>query len=155
MAYTDIDTIQHVLEDAFATYPTDITSLTEYAQTEIDSKLAGRFSLPFDDTDKYAGGVPVLIKWIASYLAGYKLWDQRTVLEGSVSETAAARWKAMADLMIDELRSGDRDLVGDNGVLIEPSGSPSAPRFYPSGVREKAASEDNVPYFKRSQAGEW
>lgn len=155
MAYTDIETIRHVLDDAFATYPPNIDSLTEYAQTEIDSKLVGRFPVPFDDTSKYPGGVPVLIKWIASYLAGYKLWDQRTVLEGSVSDTAAARWKAMADLMIDELRSGDRDLVDASGVIIDPSGSPSAPRFYPSGVRDKAPSQDNVPYFTRAQAGEW
>jgi phage gp36-like protein len=154
LSYTDVETIQKVLTDELAEYPVNIDSEVEWAATEIDSKLSGRYELPFDDISKYAT-VPVLIKWIASYLVGYKIWDMKTILEGQTEDTAGARWKAMADLMLDELKAGERFLVDASGALIEAVGGTTAPRFYPSGVRLKAPSSDNIPYFTRAQAGEW
>lgn len=154
MVYVDIGTIEKVLSSGLTDYPSDISMEQEFASAYINSRLASRYELPFDDVTKYLE-VPILIKWIAAYLVGYKIWDMKTILEGQTEDTAGARWKAMADLMLDQLSAGDLLLVDVDGAEIVPVGSTTAPRYYPGGVKLKAPESDNVPYFTRAQAGEW
>lgn len=152
MAYVTIDKIQNVLSVDFAAYANSVDTEIGWAESEIDSLLGGHYSTPFDDTSLYSA-VPPTIEWIAALLTGWKIWDAKTVLEGVEDDTAAGRWKEMAYKAIAELKSGERTLINVDGTTV--SKTTSGPRFYPSGVKEKADSADNLPYFKRAQAGEW
>lgn len=155
MAYAAIADVKNVLRDAHFSYPSDISAQLDYAEAQVNSKLGGRYALPFDDTSLYTS-VPVQIKWITSYLVAYKLWDEVTLIEGQQNDTAAQRWLQHAMEWLDRIASGDERLTYSDGSLVDlPAGASGAPRFYPSGIRDKADSEDNEPYFTRAQAHEW
>ncbi|KKL16337.1 hypothetical protein LCGC14_2496570, partial [marine sediment metagenome] len=96
MAYVALADVKKVLKDSLFPYPADITSEFEFAEAYINGRLAGHYPLPFDDTGIYAS-VPTQIKWIAAHLISYKLWDGVVALEGQTSDTAAIRWKKLAD----------------------------------------------------------
>jgi hypothetical protein len=152
MAYVELDYIQRVLRDDLITYPADLTDYVQFAETEINSHLVARYAIPFDDLTKYSE-VPALIKWIAAYLVGFKLYDEKTAtsnIEGSRGD----KWWAMAQAWLIGLKDGTYDLILEDGTIVE-DGSTTGPRAYPTGPRDKAPSSDNVPYFSRSQAGEW
>lgn len=154
MALVTITECQDVLSTDFVTYPADIDSEEDFAEAIINGHLGGIYELPFDDVSLYAS-VPPLIKWIAAHLVGYKLWDQRVVLEGQADDTAAQRWYNWAMDRLEKLRAGDIVLLDGSNVLITSNGSGSGPRFYPGGVKTKADEEDNTPWFTRAQAGNW
>ncbi len=152
MAYVVLADVKKILKDSLFNYPADIASEFEFAETYINGRLAGHYPLPFDDTGTYAS-VPTQIKWIAAHLVGYKLWDGVVALEGQTSDTAAARWKKLADDWLDRLVALEELLVLADGTVITITNG--SLRFYPSGIRDKAASTDNVPMFKRADAHEW
>lgn len=152
VAYLAVGDVKKVLKDDIFNYPADIASEIEFAETYINGRLAGHYPLPFDDTAIYTT-VPTQIKWIAAHLVAYKLWDQVVPLEGQLSDTAAARWKKLADDWLDRLVALEELLVLEDGTAIDVS-NPSL-RYYPSGVRDKADSDDNVPFFSRADAHEW
>ena len=153
MSYVDLEFVKNVLRDDYLVYPTDMAIYNDFAQTEINSRLAGTFSIPFDDITLYSA-VPPLIKWIAAYLIGYKLYDERTSFE-NIENSRGTEWWNMAQMWLNGLVEGTYLLHLANGTVVENLGSITAPRFYPNGVRDKAPSTDNVPYFTRAQAGEW
>ena len=153
MAYVDLAFVKKVLRDDYLRYPSDLTDYDNFAQTEIHSRLRGKFTIPFDDTNNYAS-VPPLIKWVASYLIGYKLYDERTSFDSSET-SKGQQWWDMAQHWLTGLVEGDYLLHLADGTAVEGSGSTTQPRSYPSGVRDKAPSTDNTPLFKRSQVGEW
>lgn len=152
MAYVALADVKKVLKDSILNYPANIASEIEFARTYVNGRLAGHYSLPFDDTAIYAS-VPTQIKWIAALLTGYKLWDQVVPLEGQVSDTAAIRWKELADQWLARIATAEELLVLADDTVI--SISDSSLRSYPSGIRSKADDDDNVPYFKRADAHEW
>lgn len=152
MAYVALGDIKKVLKDSIYDYPGDISDEIEFATTYINGRLAGHYPLPFDDTSLYAS-VPTQIKWIAAHLVGYKLWDQVVPLEGQTSDTAAGRWKELADNWLDRLVAREELLVLADGTVIDVSDG--SLRFYPSGVKDKADSADAVPMFTRADAHEW
>jgi len=153
MAYVELDYIRRVLRDDLITYPSDMTDYVSFAEAEIDSQLIARFAIPFDDSLKYPGGVPALIKWIAAYIVGFKLYDEMTATSGD-DQNRGDKWWAMAQAWLMGLKDGTYDLILEDGTVVD-DGNPTGPRAYPSGQRDKAPSSDNVPYFTRAQAGEW
>lgn len=153
MAYVDLAGIKKVLKDNLFDYPADISNEIEFAESYINGRLAGHYPLRFDDVTKYPT-VPLQIKWITAHLVGYKLWDSVVPLEGQDDDTAAGRWKKLADDWLSRLAEQDELLVLEDGTVIEIT-SGSALRFYPTGIREKASSEDNVPFFTRADAHKW
>lgn len=153
MPYADITDVQNVLKDKLYSYPSDIDAEIEYSESRINSALAGHYPLRFDDTGNYAS-VPVEIKWITSLLTAWRLWDQVTILEGQIDDTAAQRWHDEAMMWLDSLREGDSRLTLVDGTLVTKP-STQSPRFYPGGVKDKADEEDNVPYSTRDQAHSW
>lgn len=154
MAYCTIADVKNVLKDELFEYGKDVASEIAWAEAEIDSKLGQQFALKFDDTDVYAS-TPVQITWIAAHLTAFRLWDQVVLLEGQSDDTAAGRWRKMAFDSMDALLEGTMTLTLEDGTVISAAGGTTAPRFYPSGTRTKADSADNLPWFKRAQAGEW
>ncbi|KKN23768.1 hypothetical protein LCGC14_0901600 [marine sediment metagenome] len=152
MAYVELADVKKVLKDSLFDYPGSIASEFEFAEAYINGRLAGHYPLPFDDTDIYAS-VPTQIKWIAAHLVGYKLWDGAVALEGQTSDTAAKRWKKLADEWLTRLVKLEELLVLDDGTII--SITNDTLRFYPSGVRDKADNDKNVPMFKRADAHQW
>ena len=152
MAYVELADVKKVLKDSLFNYPADITSEFEFAEAYINGRLAGHYPLPFDDTDIYAS-VPTQVKWIAAHLISYKLWDGVVALEGQTSDTAAKRWKKLADEWLTRLVKLEELLVLEDGTVI--SITNDTLRFYPSGVRDKADSDKNVPMFKRADAHQW
>jgi hypothetical protein len=153
VAYSTIDFVKNVLRDEFLSYPSDISAELGFAQAEINSRLAGTYHLPFDDTAQYAE-VPVLIQWITAYLVGYKLYDSATAtLE--LDNSRGKEWWEMAQRWLSGIVEGDYLLHLADGTVVPGIGSTTGPRSYPSGVREKAPSTDNIPYFTREQAGNW
>ena len=153
MPYVSYDEVKELLKTDLLQYPDNIDNHIEYAEAKIDSKLLGSFGLRFDDTGLYAS-VPVQIKWIAALLCGWRLWDSATVLEGQQDSTAGTRWKREAEDWLKCLVKGDCGLTLDDGTLIGVSHS-MIPRAYPTGIRDKAPDEDNVPYFTRADAHNW
>lgn len=152
MAYAAIADAKKILKEDYFTYPANVDDEEEFASSYIDGRLAGHYPLPFDDTSQYSA-VPTQIKWIAAHLIAYKLWDQVVPLEGQNDDTAAARWKKLADDWLDRLRDREELLVLDDGTVID--FSDSSIRFYPSGTRDKADSDDNTPFSTRAQAHNW
>ena len=152
MAYVVLKDVKKVLKDSILNYPSSIADEIEFARTYVHGRLAGHYPLPFDDTALYTT-VPVQINWISAYLCGYKLWDQVVPLEGQTSDTAAMRWKMLADDWLMRLADLDELLVLADGTVIAISNN--SIRSYPSGVRTKAKNIDNVPFFKRADAHEW
>lgn len=153
MAYVNVDFIRNVLRDDFLKYPADLDPYLNFAQTEINSQLIGIYHIPFDDTGVYSE-VPPLIKWIAAYLVGYKLYDERT----SVSDLDNSRgqmWWEMAQNWLRGIVEGTYLLHLADGTVIDGAGSTTGPRSYPSGIRDKAPSAENLPFFSRDQAGNW
>ena len=149
MAYATIEDLRRVLKDEFFDYPASIDDELERAKSKIDSHLASRYSLPFDNTSLYAT-VPVQIKWIASYLVAYYLWDSVTVLEGQVDDTAAQRWLSMANTWLDRIAEGKDRLTLDDGTLVTDL---SAAAGKPRGLDRTA--EDEPYWFTREQAHNW
>lgn len=152
MPYVELPTIKKVLRDDYLIYPDDIDPYIDFAETEINGRLAGTYPIPFDEVTLYAS-VPPLIQWISAYLVGYKLYDEMTSLE-DIEKSTGDKWWEMAQRWLLGLVEGDYLLHLADGTLVENSAS-TRPRSYPSGVRDKAPSTDNIPYFNRSQAGEW
>ncbi len=152
MVYVVLTDVKKVLKDSILNYPSSIADEIDFARTYIHGRLAGHYPLPFDDTALYAT-LPTQIKWISAHLVGYKLWDLVVALEGQTSDTAAARWKKLADDWLDRIAALEELLVLADGTLIAISNS--SLRSYPSGVRTKADDDQNVPYFKRADAHEW
>ena len=150
--YAALSDVKKVLKDSLFNYPASIADEVEFARTYLHGRMAGRYPLPFDDTSLYTT-VPVQIKWISAHLIGYKLWDLVVALEGQTSDTAAARWKQLADDWLDRIANLEELLVLTDGTVIAISNN--SIRSYPSGVRTKAKDVDNVPYFKRADAHEW
>lgn len=153
MSYTEVEFVQNVLQDDFLKYPANLVPFFEFAEAIINARLAGKYALPFDDTSLYPS-VPVLIKWIASYLVGYKLYDKATATQ-DISSNRGEAWLAMAHDWLTKIAEGDYLLHLEDGTVVESAGSTTGPRAYPSGVRDKAPSADNTPLFTRAQAGEW
>jgi len=153
MAYVELAYIKKVLRDDLLTYPSDITDYLDFAETEINGQLVGQFAIPFDNVALYAE-VPSLIKWIAAYLVGYKIYAERTGTM-NIEDTNGHRWWIMAQTWLQGIVDGKYDLILSDGTVVEETGSTSAPRSYPTGAKDKAPSADNVPYFTRAQAGEW
>lgn len=153
MAYVTIKEVTEILDNDLIQYPDDIDNQIEYAETKIDSRLMGAFDLKFDDVALYAS-VPVQIKWIAALLVGFRIWDAKTPLEGQQDSTAGTRWKREAEDWLKCLLKGDCGLTLDDGTLIGVSAS-MIPRAYPEGIRDKAPSAENIPWFTRAQAHEW
>jgi len=154
LAYLDIDDARKVLKENIFQYPADIDAEIEFAQTVINSKLAGFFTLPFDDVVTYAT-VPLEIKWIGALLTSYKLWDGVVALEGQADDTAAKRWHKEAMEWLECLREGRCSLTLVDGTIVVPPDTAGGPRSYPDGVRTKADSADNDPLFTRAQVGSW
>lgn len=152
MAYVVLADVKKVLKDSILNYPGSIADEIEFARTYLHGRMAGYYPLPFDDTSLYTT-IPVQIKWISAHLIGYKLWDQVVPLEGQTSDTAAMRWKKLADDWLDRITALEELLVLTDGTLITISNN--SLRSYPSGVRTKADDDKNVPYFKRADAHEW
>lgn len=153
MAYVGLDFIKNVLRDDYLIYPADMASYMNFAETEINAKLVGVYPIPFDDIVFYAE-VPALIQWIAAYLVGYKLYDERTSLS-DIDNPAGQRWWDMAQNWLNGIVEGTYLLHLPDGTIVDSPGSTLGPSSYPSGVRDKAPSTENVPYFTRAQAGEW
>ncbi len=152
MAYVVLADVKKVLKDSIFNYPASITDEIEFARTYVHGRMAGHYPLPFDDTALYTT-VPVQIKWISAHLIGYKLWDPAVALEGQTSDTAAMRWKMLADDWLMRIASLEELLILADGTVIAISNN--SIRSYPSGVRTKAKDADNVPFFKRADAHEW
>lgn len=152
MAYVELADVKKILKDSLFDYPGSITDEVEFAEAYINGKLAGHYPLRFDDTAHYAT-VPTQIRWIAAHLVAYKLWDHVVPLEGQSDDTAAGRWKKLADNWLESIISRDESLVLLDGTIVTVSNE--GLRFYPSGTRTKADSSDNDPYFTRAQAHEW
>lgn len=151
--YTTLDFVKKVLRDDFLTYPQEMAPYYDFAEAEINARLLGTYDIPFDNIALYPD-VPVLIQWIAAYLIGYKLYDEHTALE-NLENHRGHQWWAMAQLWLTGLVEGTHLLHLADGTVVVTLGSTTSPRFYPNGVREKAPSTDNLPFFKRSQVGEW
>ncbi len=151
--YASLDLVKLILRDDYLRYPSDITDYAAFAEMEIDSRLAGQYSIPFDDTAVYAT-VPTLIQWIYCHLVGYKMYDERTSLE-DISNPKGQHWWDMAQKWLAGIVEGDYLLSLADGTVVVSAGSTTGPRSYPEGLRDKAPSADNVPYFTRAQAGEW
>jgi phage gp36-like protein len=154
VAYATTADVKKILKDTIFEYSVDIDEELDYATTFIDSALSGHFVLPFDDVTQYAT-VPVQIKWIAAYLVAYKLWDSQVSLEGQTDDTAAGRWLQTAKDWLAAIRDGEMALTLADGTAVTSGETSGTPRFYPSGTRTKAASEDNDPFFTRAQAHDW
>jgi len=154
MAYCTIADVKKVLTTDFYTYGAEVDDQIAWAEGEIDSVLGGHYSLPFDDTGTYSE-VPVQIIWAASHLAAAKLWDEKTPLEGQTTDTRADEWRDAAMARLEKVSSGDEALTYLDGTVIFPNLATTHPRFYPSGVKDKADNADNKPFFTRAQAGEW
>lgn len=154
MSYVELDFVKRVLRDDYLVYPENMDDYDSFAKAEINARLAGTYLVPFDDIAIYPTGVPPLIKWIAAYLIGYKLFDERTSLEG-LDNPKGLEWWNMAQMWLLGLSGGDYILSDPLGVPVISIGSITAPRFYPSGYKNKANSDENVPYFTRDQAGKW
>jgi len=152
--YVDVGFIQNILRDEFTTYPQNLDDYLSFAQTVIDARLVGLYDTPFDDTAVYPD-VPMLIQWIAAYLVAYKLFDAKTSIVEGNENSAGQRWWDMADSLLGGIVDGAYLLHLADGTVIVGSGSTNSPRFYPSGVREKAPSAENIPYFSRDQATNW
>jgi hypothetical protein len=155
VAYASIEFIENVLRDEFITYPSDLGPYLNFAQTIIDSRLIGAYATPFDDDTLYPGGVPALIQWVTAYLVAFKFFDERTAIENLGEDNAGKRWWDLAMALLGGIVDGAYLLYLADGTLVIGTGSTSGPRSYPSGVREKAPSADNIPYFTREQAGNW
>ncbi len=153
MSYVDLSVIKRVLRDDYLRYPSEITEYTDFAEMEINSKLLGQYSIPFDDTGLYAT-VPPLIQWITAYLVGYKLYDERTSIE-DIDNPRGQTWWEMAQRWLDGIVEGSYLLHLEDGTVVVSAGATTGPRAYPTGVRDKAPSADNIPYFTRADAGEW
>jgi len=153
VSYVTLDYVKNVLKDDYLRYPSDMLPYYSFAEMEINSRLAGQYDIPFDDTAKYAS-VPPLIQWIAAYLVGYKLYDEGTALT-QLESSRGERWWEMAQNWLTGIVEGTYLLHLVDGTVVESAGSTTGPRSYPSGVRDKAPSTDNEPYFTRAQAGEW
>lgn len=153
MAYVGLDKIKRILRDDFLTYPEDMTPYLDFAETEINSRLIGVVPIPFDEPTLYAT-VPPLIQWVSAYLVGYKLYDERTAVEDLVN-SRGKEWWDMAQRWLTGIVDGTYLLHLEDGTPVDTIGGTTGPRSYPTGIREKAANSDNVPYFSRSQAGEW
>ena len=153
MSYADLDFVKNILRDDYLRYPSDLSDYSNFAQMEIDSRLAGQYLIPFDDVAVYAT-VPPLIQWVYAYLVGYKLYDERTSIE-DINNPKGQQWWEMAQRWLTGIVEGDYLLHLEDGTVVVSAGSTTGPRSYPDGVREKAPSADNVPYFTRAQAGEW
>ena len=153
MAYADFEDVKKILKARFLQYPDDISNEIEFAEAKVNTMLAGHYTLRFDDLAAYTS-VPIEIKWITSLLVGWRLEDQATVLEGQTSSTAGKRWKREAEDWLKCLAEGECRLTLEDGTLIDLPSS-SLPRSYPDGVRSKAPSEDNDPFFTRDQAHVW
>lgn len=153
MSYVDLDFATKVLKDEYLTWPADMTDYNHFAETEINARLVGLYAIPFDDPTLYPS-VPPLIQWVAAYLIGYKIYDELTSIE-DLANPRGKEWWEMAQRWLGGIVEGDYLLHLADGTVVEGLGSTSGPRSYPSGVREKAPSTDNNPYFTRAQAGEW
>lgn len=153
MAYVELDFVKNVLRDDYLKYPADLDAYMNFAETEINSRLVAQFHIPFDDVAVYPT-VPPLIKWIAAYLVGWKLYDER-VSTINMENAPHDKWWSLAQSWLTGLMDGTYILHLDDGSVVGDSDSTTGPRAYPTGLREKAVSSDNVPYFTRSQAGEW
>lgn len=151
--YASLDFVKNILRDDYLRYPSEIDNHANFAEMEIDSRLAGQHSIPFDDVAVYAT-VPPLIQWIYSYLVGYKLYDERTSLE-DINNPKGQQWWDMAQKWLTGIVEGDYLLHLEDGTVVVSAGSTTGPRSYPEGVRDKAPSADNLPYFTRADAGEW
>lgn len=154
MSYVELDFVKRVLRDDYLIYPESIDDYDDFAKAEINARLAGTYLVPFDDALLYPA-VPPLIKWIAAYLVGYKLFDERTSMEELGEATKGTEWWNMAQLWLNGLAGGTYVLSDIDGSAVVAIGSITAPRFYPSGLKLKAPNADNVPYFTRDQAGKW
>lgn len=150
MSYTDAKFTKRVLQDDFLSYPSELNPYFDFAESIINGRLAGQYEVPFAD-----GSIPVLIRWIASYLVGYKLYDRAAALQELSDSNMGQKWWEMAQNLLTGIVEGEYLLHLEDGTLVEIAGSTSGPRAYPSGVREKAPSTENVPFFKRAQAGNW
>ena len=153
MPYAVLADIKKILSDEFYDFGTEVDSEIEFAEAIIDSYLGGVYLLKFDDVARYTS-VPTAIRWIAAFLAAWRLFDLSTVLEGTTDATAADRWKMKAMEWLQAIKEGSSSLVLDDGTLVALPMS-TLIRSYPSGVRDKAPSNDNDPMFTRAQAGEW
>lgn len=151
--YATLDFVKNILRDDYLRYPSDIANYADFAEMEIDSRLAGQYIIPFDDTAAYAT-VPPLIQWIYSYLVGYKLYDERTSIE-DLNNPKGQQWWEMAQNWLKGIVEGDYLLHLEDGTVVVSAGSTTGPRSYPDGLRDKAPSADNIPYFTRADAGEW
>lgn len=153
MAYADYEEVKIILRDQFASFPDNLDSQIEMSEAWINSKLAGFYTLPFDDTGEYAS-VPVQIKWISALWVAWKIFDELTVLEGQPDGNAGVMWKKNAESWLEQIREGSMRLTFADGELIPLlNNGTGAPRFFPSGTR--TVDGDNDPFFKRSQAHEW
>jgi hypothetical protein len=153
VSYVSIDFIRNVLRDDFLKYPADLDPYLSFAEAEINSQLIGTYALRFDDTLIYPE-VPAMIQWIAAYLVGYKLYDERTAIE-DLSNSRGQLWYDMAQRWLRGIVEGTYLLHLADGTVIGGAGSTTGPRSYPSGVREKVPSAENIPFFNRDQAGNW
>lgn len=153
MSYVELDFVKRVLRDDYLVFPESIDDYDNFARAEINARLAGTYLIPFDDIGLYAS-VPPLITWIAAYLVGYKLFDERTSME-DLDNSKGTEWWNQAQLWLTGLASGEYLLSDADGIPVTAIGSITAPRFYPNGVRVKANSDENIPYFTRDQAGKW
>lgn len=154
MGYVELDFIKRVLRDDYLVFPQDFGVYDEFAQAIINARLAGVYIVPFTEGTPCAE-IPMLVKWITAYLVGYKIFDERTSFEGLPDDNKGQEWWDMAHSLLTGLAEGTYLLHCADGTVIESLGSVTAPRFYPSGVRDKAPSADNLPYFSRDQAGNW
>jgi hypothetical protein len=151
--YVELDFVKRILRDDYLIYPEDMSDYNNFAETEINSRLVGQFAIPFDDTALYPT-VPPLIQWIAAYLIGYKIYDERTSVE-DLANSRGKEWWEMAQRWLTGIVEGTYLLHLEDGTVVDSVGSTTGPRSYPAGVRDKAPSTENVPYFTRAQAGEW
>lgn len=154
MSYAELDFVKRVLREDYVDFPKDFGVYDEFAQAIINSRLAGIYTVPFTVGSPCAE-IPALVQWITAYLIGYKIFDERTSLEGLPADNKGTEWLEMAHSLLTGLVEGTYLLYCADGTVIEGLGSITAPRFYPDGIRDKAPSADNIPYFNREQAGNW
>ena len=149
MPYTTIDDVRTILKPELYDYPSNIDDAIGWAESEVHSIVGGVFPLRFDNTALYAS-VPSQIRWTTALLTAYRLWDRQVPLEGQTDDTAAEKWRSAAQATLMALRDGDSKLTLEDGTLVQVSGSSvSAPRY------ADFSSDDDYPFFKRSQAREW
>lgn len=154
MSYITVTEVERLLRADFIQYPEDIDEHHEYGQAMVDGRLGGHYVLPFDDVATYAT-VPRQIEQIMAWFIGASLWDQATTLEGAVEDDQAERWRTEAGEWLAYIISGDMALTTDAGLVIVSISDSGGVRSYPTGLRDKADDDQNVPLFTRAQAGEW